>query len=128
MLKKGVRELLAEAMAEVETLDVEQARQLHGKDGVVFVDVRGATERQRGGYLPASIPADRGMLEFHIDPETPMHQPALAAAERVVFYCGSGARSALACKTAQEMGLTNVCHLGGGFTAWVNAGGPVDTD
>ncbi|MFQ5955860.1 MAG: rhodanese-like domain-containing protein [Kiloniellales bacterium] len=128
MLKKGVRELLAEAMAEVETLSVDEAQRLHGQDGVVFVDVRDALERNRGGFVPASIQAERGMLEFRIDPESPMHEPALASAERVVFYCGSGVRSALSAKTAQDMGVANVCHLAGGFAAWVNAGGPVDRD
>ncbi len=128
MLKKSARQLLDEAMAEVETLSVEQARQLHGQDDVIFVDVRDGTERAKTGGIPGSVHVSRGFLEFQIDPESPMHNPAFASGKRFVLYCGSGGRSALAAKTAQDMGLAEVCHLGGGFGAWVNAGGDVDKD
>ncbi|HXT80595.1 MAG TPA: rhodanese-like domain-containing protein [Acetobacteraceae bacterium] len=43
-----------------------------------------------------------------------------------MFFCAGGWRSALAAKTAQEMGLENVSHIEGGFTAWKKAGGPVE--
>ena len=128
MVKKGTRQMLAEAMAEVETLSVEQARQLHGRDDVIFVDVRDGTERAKSGGIAGSLHVSRGFLEFQIDPESPMHNPAFASGKRIVLYCGSGGRSALAAKTAQDMGLAEVCHLGGGFGAWINAGGDVDRD
>ncbi len=126
MLKKPAREMLAEAMAEVETLSVDEARRLHQEGGAVFVDLRDAMELQRSGTIPAAVHASRGMLEFFIDPESPMHNTAFSSGKRLVFFCGSGGRSALATKTARDMGLAEVCHIGGGFGAWVNAGGPVD--
>ena len=43
------------------------------------------------------------------------------------MYCGAGWRSALAAKTLQDMGMTNVAHIEGGYEAWVNAGAPVET-
>jgi rhodanese-related sulfurtransferase len=66
------------------------------------------------------------MLEFWIDPESPYHKPVFAEPRRFVFYCASGWRSALATKAAQDMGLDPVAHLGGGFTAWREAGFPVE--
>jgi len=66
------------------------------------------------------------MLEFWIDPESPYHKPVFAEPRRFVFYCASGWRSALATRTAQDMGLAPVAHLGGGFTAWREAGYPVE--
>ena len=79
MLQKPAREMLAEAMAEVETLSVDEARRLHQEGGAVFVDVRDAMELRQGGTIPAAVHASRGMLEFHIDPESPMHNPAFSS-------------------------------------------------
>ncbi len=102
MLKKGARELVSEAMSTIETLTVEEAKLQHGNDGVVFVDLRDGTERAQSGYVPGSVHASRGMLEFHVDPESPAHHPELSSGKRIIFYCGSGGRSALATKTAQD--------------------------
>ena len=66
------------------------------------------------------------MLEFWIDPESPYHKPVFAEDKLFLFFCASGWRSALATKTAMEMGLETVCHLEGGLTAWRNAGLPVE--
>jgi rhodanese-related sulfurtransferase len=128
MLKKGVRAMVAEAMAAVETLTVEEAKLIHGQDGVMFVDVRDGLERLQNGYIPGSVHASRGMFEFHVDPESPAHNKAFSSGKRAVLYCGTGGRSALATKTAQDMGLVNVCHIAGGFAVWANTGGPVQRD
>ena len=48
--------------------------------------------------------------------------------KKFVFYCAGGLRSALAAKTAQDMGLKPVAHIEGGFAAWRDAGGPIDPD
>jgi rhodanese-related sulfurtransferase len=125
-MKKGYKKLLAEAEAEIDTLLIEQALRLHGDDGVVFVDLRDPREIQRDGRIPGAFSCPRGMLEFWIDPESPYAKPVFSEPRRFVFYCASGWRSALAAKTAQDMGLPNVAHIGGGYTAWKNAGGPVE--
>jgi rhodanese-related sulfurtransferase len=65
-------------------------------------------------------------LEFIADPQGPMHNPALAAGKRVIVYCGSGGRSALAAKTLVDMGVGQVANLVGGFQAWVQSGGDVE--
>ena len=126
MVAKGFKQFIAEANAVVETLSAEDAKQLHGRDDVLFVDVREGKEREQG-YIAGSIHAPRGFLEFIADPESPMHEPALASGKRLVLYCASGGRSALAAKTLKEMGFDDVCHLAGGLSAWVQAGGPVDS-
>jgi rhodanese-related sulfurtransferase len=121
-VKKGYKALLAEAGAEVETVPVEQALFLHGQGGVVFVGLRDPRE----GRIPGSFHCPRGMLEFWVDPESPYAKPVFAEPKRFIFYCASGWRSALAAKTVQDMGLPNVAHVDGGYTAWKKAEGPVE--
>ncbi|MFN3831075.1 MAG: rhodanese-like domain-containing protein [Allorhizobium sp.] len=125
-MKKGYKDLLAEAEALVEAVDVAEAARLHGASNVVFVDLRDPRERERDGMIPQGFSCPRGMLEFWIDPESPYHKPVFAEDKLFLFYCASGWRSALAAKTALEMGLENICHLEGGFTAWRDAGLPVE--
>ncbi|MFI4986762.1 MAG: rhodanese-like domain-containing protein [Alphaproteobacteria bacterium] len=125
MLKKGFKELLAEANAAVESISAAEARQLLEAGGAVFVDVREGSEHAEG-HIPSSVSVPRGFLEFIADPTAPMHNPALSSGKRLVLYCASGGRSALAAKTLADMGIANVCHMAGGFGAWVQAGGPVN--
>jgi rhodanese-related sulfurtransferase len=124
-MKKGYKELLQEANAQISTCPVDEARKLLDDPGVVFVDIRDPRELEREGMIPGALQAPRGMLEFWVDPESPYHKPIFASGKRFIFYCHSAWRSALATKAMQEMGLAQVCHLGGGFTAWRESGGPV---
>jgi len=126
MLKKGFKQLLAEANAEIDSIPVAIARDMLDDDDVVFVDVREAEERERG-FIPGSVHVPRGFIEFIADPEGPMHNPLIADEKTLVLYCGSGGRSALAAKTLQDMGFSKVCSLVGGLAAWHEAGGAVST-
>ncbi len=123
---KGVKELVAEANAIVETITVEQALPLHGDENVMIVDIRDIRELQREGRIPGSVHAPRGMLEFWVDPQSPYHKEIFASGKRMVLHCASGWRSALAARSLQEMGVENVCHMDGGFTGWKAAGGAVE--
>lgn len=123
----GYKEMLEAAEKEIETIGVDTARRDLDKEDVVFVDLRDIRELQREGKIPGAFHAPRGMLEFWVDPESPYHHDIFATDKRFVFYCASGWRSALAARTVQQMGMTNVCHLGGGFTAWQEADCPVET-
>jgi rhodanese-related sulfurtransferase len=125
-IKKGYKQLLADANAEIETLPVEAAIELVGKPDVLFVDLRDPREMEREGKMPGAFACTRGMLEFWIDPESPYAKPVFAEPKRFVFFCAGGWRSALAAKTAQDMGLENVSHIEGGFGAWKKAGGPIE--
>lgn len=125
-LQVGYKELVARAEAEVETISAGQAQAMAGTAGVAFIDVRDIRELWREGKIPGAVHVPRGMLEFWIDPASPYHKPLFAEERRFVFYCNLGWRSALAAQVAQLMGLASVCHLGGGFTAWCEAGGAVE--
>ena len=125
-IKKGYKQLLAEAEAQIETLTVDQAIAEHGKDGIVFVDLRDPRELEREGKMPGAFACTRGMLEFWIDPECHDPNPVFAEDKRFIFFCAGGWRSALAAKTAKEMGLEDVAHVEGGFGAWKKAGGPAE--
>ena len=125
-IRKSSDQLVAEATAQIETLGTEEARALHGRDDVTFVDLRDPREIWRSSPIPGAKPVPRGMLEFWLDPGSQYHKPFFASGHRFVFFCAAGWRSALATRTAQDMGLTPVCHIEGGFDAWKAAGGPVE--
>lgn len=121
--RRGFRQMLAEANATIETIDVQHALRLVGDSSVQFVDIREANEVAQSGMLPGAVHAPRGFLEFLADPESPMHKKELAG-RKLVLYCASGGRSTLAAKTLYDMGL-DVCHIAGGMSAWSAAGGPI---
>lgn len=119
-----VATLVADARTRIRNLDLDAfARAIEDPD-VVLVDVREPDEVALGA-IPGAISAPRGMLEFHADPSTPYHLEALRPDRRIVLYCKSGGRSALAAATLAGMGFADVAHLDGGFTAWEQAN-PVD--
>lgn len=122
----SAKSLVEAAEREVETLSVEDALKLHGRDDVVLVDIRDIRELQRDGRVPGAMHCPRGMLEFWIDPASHYHKPKFAEDKRFVFFCAGGLRSALAAQTAQHMGLKPVAHIRGGFGAWKTAGGPIE--
>ena len=125
MMKKTVKDMVAEAEGEIKTITLEEALEHHGDENYVFVDIRDVRELDRDGMIPGAFHAPRGMLEFWIDPESPYHKDIFASGKTFVFYCRSSWRSALATQTAQNMGLEPVCHFEGGFGAWMEAGAPV---
>ncbi len=124
MLTKGFKDLLAEANAVVDVIAVHEAVNRHISGDVVFVDVREANERAKG-TIPGSVHAPRGFLEFIADPGGPMHNPAFVSGKKLVLFCGTGARSAMAAKTLMDMGFDGVASMAGGFQAWAQAGGAV---
>jgi rhodanese-related sulfurtransferase len=126
VITKGYKELLDQANATIETLDVEAVQSLLGREDVVLVDLRDPRELEREGKMPGAFHCPRGMLEFWIDPESPYAKPQFQQDKQFVFFCAGGWRSALAAKTAQDMGLKPVAHMRGGFAAWKKAGAPVE--
>lgn len=126
-MKLGYRDLVARAEAEVETISVADALRIYRDDNVVMVDLRDVRELYREGLIPGAFHAPRGLLEFWVDPDSPYYNKVFSPGKRFVFYCNLGWRSALAAQVVQQMGMENVCHLGGGFDAWKAAGGEVAT-
>ncbi len=125
-ITKGYKALLAEAESQIETLSVAEASRMIGQPDVTFIDLRDPRELEREGRMPGAFHCPRGMLEFWIDPESPYAKPVFQEDRRFVFFCAGGWRSALAAKAAQDMGLTPVAHVAGGFGAWKAAGAPVE--
>ena len=88
---------------------------LAGKEDFVLLDVRNESE-YKAGHIQGAQWVPRGSLDCSVqhiakDPDT-----------KVVLYCRSGGRSALATITMMEMGYTNVADLDGGFKDWVAQG------
>jgi rhodanese-related sulfurtransferase len=124
-MRKTAKSMVDDAMQVITTYSVEEARELHGRDDVQFIDIRDVRELEREGVIPGAFHAPRGLLEFWADPESPYHKPVFAGGKHLVLFCAAGWRSALATQTLQEMGMDKVAHIDGGYSAWKEAGAPV---
>ena len=125
-MARTAAEMVAEAKKRVHNLTVEEVAAELERGDALLVDLREPGERVQSGAIPGAVEAPRGMLEFWADPSSPSHRPEFSPERRIILQCGSGARSALAADTLQQMGFTNVAHLDGGITAWKQAGKPVE--
>jgi rhodanese-related sulfurtransferase len=125
-ITKSAKDLVRQALSAVPAFSVDEALSLVNGDSHVFVDLRDRTEQTKTGRIPGAVASSRGMMEFHIDPESPAHIPAFSQDKTYVFYCASGSRSALAAKVAIEMGLHPVVNLTGGVAAWKKVDGPME--
>ena len=122
----SVAELVAAAEREIVTLTIEQTRAAMSDENTVIVDIRDVRELWRDGKIPGAIHSPRGMNEFWIDPACEYHKPVFASGKRFVLYCAGAWRSALEAKMFQQMGIKNVAHMAGGFSAWKAAELPVE--
>jgi rhodanese-related sulfurtransferase len=110
-------------MAQVEKVSPQGAAAEVAAGNAVLLDVREPVEWEH--HIEGSVQVPRGLLEFMADPASPKHKPELDPAGRVIVYCRSGHRAALAATTLKDMGFANVANLEGGFGAWQAAGLPV---
>ncbi|MGH7077716.1 MAG: rhodanese-like domain-containing protein [Acetobacteraceae bacterium] len=117
----NVKDMLAAANAAVPQMKPDEVGKLVDAAGALIVDVRDPTEVQASGKVKGALNVSRGMLEFRADPESPYHNPAFRKDRKIVLYCGSGGRAALAGKTLQDLGFQAVFN-GGGFKALADAG------
>jgi rhodanese-related sulfurtransferase len=126
-ITKGFRVLVDEAMAAVTTYSVAEVQARLADPAVQIVDIRDIRELA-DGTIVGSFHAPRGMLEFWVDPDSPYHKKIFAnEATEFILFCGAGWRSALATKALQDMGMTNVAHIDGGWAEWVKQGAPTET-
>ena len=125
-ITRSVLDLVAEADAAVARLPIAEGLEMLCRDDVLFIDIRDVREIAKTGRIKGARHVPRGMLEFWIDPESPYHKSFFAEDKTFVFYCAGAWRSALAAKTAQDMGLRAVTHLEGGIGAWIEENGPID--
>ena len=104
-IHRGIKALIDEANAEIETLSATDAIKAAQSDDVVIVDIRDPREIERDGRIPGAFSCTRGMLEFWIDPASPYAKPVFQQEKKFIFHCAGGMRSALAAKTACEGSL-----------------------
>ncbi|MGJ8527567.1 rhodanese-like domain-containing protein [Maritalea sp.] len=122
---KSAKQLVQEAMAQIETLSVSSVQHALEKNEVLLVDLRDIRELKREGKIEGAVHVPRGMLEFWIDPVSPYHKAELATTKKLVFFCAAGWRSALATQTVKQMGFDDVAHIEGGFGGWRDANAPI---
>lgn len=116
---KTAHDLVVAAKARIQEVPLDQAEQAV-RDADVLLDVREADE-YAAGHLPGAVNASRGLLEFKLS-----STEALSARDlKVVLYCKTSGRAALAAAAMAEMGYLNVRSIAGGFDAWAAAGKPV---
>ena len=128
-LKKGVKDLVAEAEAIITTISTDEAikRHVNDDDNTVFVDIRDIRELERDGMVPGAVHVPRGMVEFWFDPESPYYRDIYGEKDKTyVLFCNGNPRSALSAKALKDMGIANVAQLEGGMPAWRDAGGPTE--
>jgi rhodanese-related sulfurtransferase len=125
-MKVSVKQLVDNAMKEIETITVEQAQAALDDEDTVIVDIRDIRELNRVGKIPGAIHAPRGMLEFWVDPDSEYHRDVFSSGKKFALYCAKSHRSALATQALQNMGLEPICHIGGGFEAWTDAEMPTE--
>jgi len=127
-IKLGILEMVENARAVIEEVDVEDAIAEARHSDCLIIDVRDVRERKRDGYIPESFHCPRGMIEFWLDPESPYFKKVFDEKKRFLFHCKADWRSALTVQTVTTMGLENAAHIKGGLTAWCKAGGPFTKD
>lgn len=125
-ITQPVSELIAAARLLINQISVHEAAELQRLDAAILIDLRDVRKLQRMGTVTGAFHAPRGMLEFWVDPDSPYHKPVFRTDKKLVMFCASGLRSALAARTLQDMGMENVLDMDGGFTEWKMQDLPVD--
>ena len=120
-MPSSVKEMMQAANAAVPRLAPAEVSQAIKAGDAVLLDVRDEGEVRQSGKLKGALWVSRGMLEFRADPELPSHNPRLQKDRKVIVYCASGGRSALAGKTLKDLGYRSVFN-GGGFRELAESG------
>ena len=124
-MNRSIMDVVATAKSTVPAISAEEAGKLHGREDVLFVDVRDSEEVAQSGKVAGALNVSRGMLEFRADEQTPYHNKAFSRDRTIILYCASGGRSALGGKALLELGYNDVRNLGA-FKDWLECGLPVD--
>ena len=118
MTIKSAQTLVAEAYAEIKTINADDALKLVKENRCNLIDIRDIRELEKEGKVENAVHIPRGMLEFWIDPNSQyFKQGKLDMEKEMVLFCAAGARSALASKSLQDMGFKKVSHIEGGFAS-----------
>jgi len=119
-MAKTVRELVAEAKADIEEISIDDLKErIDKKEKLVFLDVREQDEYMKG-HFKGAIFIPRGLLELMIERQIPDKRA------KIICYCAGGIRSAFAAYTLKIMGYNDVVSLTEGFVGWAQAGYPYE--
>lgn len=116
---KTAHDLVAAAKAQIQEVTVAQAPDAI-RNADALIDVREADEFA-AGHLPGAIHMSRGLLEFKLSASPELSDRS----KKLVLYCKTSGRAALAAQALQAMGYLQVTSITGGFDAWVAAGQPI---
>lgn len=124
-LEKTAAELVAEALRRLVSLSPQEVS-VELTNETLVVDLREEDELHVMGWVRDSVWAPRGMLEFWADPSDPRHRIEFDPERRLILYCSTGERSAIAAATLRSMGYRDVRVLDGGIEAWKREGLPLE--
>ncbi|HEY3608423.1 MAG TPA: rhodanese-like domain-containing protein [Pseudonocardiaceae bacterium] len=119
-----IDEVLAQARAGLDRVTPARADELR-RAGALLVDIRPHANRLAEGEIPDSVPVERIVLEWRLDPAGDHRLPGFTADTPVVLLCNEGYASSLAARDVRQLGVRSVTDLIGGFRAWRAAGLPV---
>ncbi|MEM8751166.1 MAG: rhodanese-like domain-containing protein [Pseudomonadota bacterium] len=123
---KSAMTFLEEANAVVTRIPAAEGIAKHAEGAGIFVDVRDSADIAKSGTIKGALRVPRGFIEFAADPAMEQfHNPAFQKDAPVFLVCGLGGQAALAGKTLQDMGYSNVTNVGG-IGEWKEAGGPIE--
>jgi rhodanese-related sulfurtransferase len=114
---KSGTDLIDEAKAKIREIDAAEAV-ANPEPGTVYFDCREPNEYALA-HIPGAVFLPRGNLETKIEALIPRDK-------KILIYCASGNRSALAADTMQQMGYTDVASMARGIKGWIDAGGEVE--
>ena len=119
---EGFLKLVNEAKGRIREVTVAETQQRMREDAdVKLIDVREDNEWE-AAHAAGAVHLGKGIIERDIETTVPDKNAKL------ILYCGGGYRSALAADVLQQMGYTNVFSMAGGWKAWQEAGGEIETD
>jgi rhodanese-related sulfurtransferase len=119
MPNKTYQDLVRESKTRITEVTARETMQiLESQPETVLVDCREPNECALG-RIPGALVIPRGVLEQNIE-------RAAARDRKVIIYCASGNRSALAADMLRQMGYVDVASMAGGIRGWVDAGGDVE--
>ncbi len=119
-MSKSFRDVLSQVKKEIrETTVHEVDRAITERRDFVLLDVREKEEWDEG-HLPGATFLPRGFLEVKVEKTVPDKNTP------IILYCAGGVRSALAAKSLQELGYSDVLSMAGGYGEWKNNGLPFE--
>jgi rhodanese-related sulfurtransferase len=120
----SVNELVARTKSQIKTIKMPEFKAAFDRNDVgLLVDVRNENEFE-DGFVPGAVNVPRGLIEFRIWKLVGFPDKTNMNA-KMTLYCASGGRCALAAKSLQDLGFTNVTSVDMRLDDWIKAGYPL---